>query len=79
MAVSTYLLIISGQNASIKRHRVTDCIKKKKTHLYAVYKRVNTELKTQADWKWGDGNRVSIDGNVKKTRVAVLISEKKRF
>ena len=29
MAVSTYLLIISGQNASIKRLRVADCIKKK--------------------------------------------------
>lgn len=49
MAVSTYLLIISGQNTSIKRHGVTDCIIKNKTHLYAVYKRLNTELKTHAD------------------------------
>ena len=36
-------------NAPIKRHRVADWIKKNKTHLYAAYKRLTSELKTHKD------------------------------
>ena len=28
---------------------------KKKTYLYAAYKRLISYLKRHADWKWGDG------------------------
>ena len=49
MAVSTYLSIatlnVNGLNAPIKRHRVADWIKNK-THMYAAYKRHNSDLKT---------------------------------
>ena len=49
MAISTFLSIITlntnGLNVPIKRHRVADWIKKK-TLLYAAYKRLTSELKT---------------------------------
>ena len=28
---------------------------KNKTHLYAVYKKPSSDLKTHIDWKWEDG------------------------
>ena len=28
---------------------------KNKTHLYAVYKKPTSDLKTHTDWKWEDG------------------------
>ena len=51
MAISTYLsimtLYINILNALLKRHRVAKWIKKKnKTHLYAAYKRITSDLKT---------------------------------
>ena len=27
------------------------------THIYVVYKRLTSELKTHPDWKWGYGKR----------------------
>ena len=52
MAISTYLSIITlnvnGLNAPIKRHKVADW-KKNRTHLYAAYKRLTSELKTHTD------------------------------
>ena len=53
MALNSYLSIIilnvNGLNAPIKRHRVSEWIKKKKTYLYAAYKRFMLDLKTSAD------------------------------
>jgi len=53
MALNTYLSIITlninGLNASIKRHSVSEWIKKNKTHLYAAYERLILDLKTPAD------------------------------
>lgn len=44
MAISAYLSIVTLNvnrlNAPIKRHKVTDWIKKNKTHLNAAYKRL---------------------------------------
>ena len=28
---------------------------KNKTHIYAVYKKLTSDLKTDIDWKWEDG------------------------
>lgn len=57
MSLNTYLLIITlkenGLNALIKRYRISEWIKNK-TYLYAAYKRCILDLKTRADWKWGD-------------------------
>ena len=59
-----------------------------KTQIYAIYKKPTSNLKTQIDWKWVDGNIYSIDwkwvdGNIfyangkqKKAGVAILISDK---
>ena len=48
MALCTYLSIITlnvnGLNAPIKRHRVAEWVQSK-THIYAIYKRHNSNLK----------------------------------
>ena len=53
MTLNTYLSIIilnvNGINAPIKRHRVSEWIKKNKTHLFAVYKRLILDLRTPSD------------------------------
>ena len=54
MVIGTYILIITlnvnGLNAPTKRHRLAEWIKKK-THIYAVYKRPTSDLGTCTDWK----------------------------
>ena len=54
MAIGTYISIITlninGLNAPTKRHRLAD-----KTHIYAVYKKLTSDLETHVDWKWEDG------------------------
>ena len=50
---------------------------KNKTHIYAVYKKPTSDLKTHTDWKWEDGkNILHANGKQKKAGVAILISEK---
>jgi len=54
MALDIYLSIITlnvnGLNAPIKRHKVSEWIKKKsKTHLYSAYNRFILDLKSSAD------------------------------
>ena len=50
---------------------------KKKTHLNAAYKRLTSDLKTHTDWKGGDGKKIfHANGNEKKARLAILISDK---
>ena len=54
MAIGTYISIITlnvnGLNAPTKRHRLAEQIKKKKkTHIYAVYKKPTSDIKTHID------------------------------
>ena len=50
MTLDSYLSIVTlnmnGLNDPIKTHRVSDWIKKNKTHLFAVYKRLILDLRT---------------------------------
>ena len=40
---------------------------KNKIHIYAVYKKPTSDLKTHIDWKWDDGNIYSMQmGNKRK-------------
>ena len=57
----------------------TDCLNeyKNKSHIYAVYKKPTSDLKTHTDWKWEDGKIYSMKmGSKKKAGVAILISDK---
>ena len=58
MAIVTYISIITlnvnGLNAPTKRHRLAEWIQKQ-DHIYAVYKKATSDLKTHIDWKWEDG------------------------
>ena len=49
---------------------------KNKTHIYAVYKKPTSDLKTHIDWKWGWKNIFHANGKQKKTGVAILMSDK---
>ena len=48
MVIGTYISIITlnvnGLNAPTKRHKLAEWIKKTKTHIYAVYKRLTSDL-----------------------------------
>ena len=52
MAIGTYMSIITlnrnGLNAPTKRHRLAEWIQKQ-DHIYAIYKKRNTDLKTHID------------------------------
>ena len=53
---------------------------KNKTHIYAIYKKSTSDLKTYKDWKWGDGKYIfHLNGKQKKAGVAILISDKTDF
>ena len=39
---------------------------KNKTHIYAVYKKTTSGLKTYIDWKWEDGNICSMQMLIKR-------------
>ena len=63
MEIGTYISIITlnvnGLNAPIKRHRWLNAYKNK-THIYAVYKKSTSDLKTHTDWKWENGKICSM-------------------
>ena len=52
MAIGTYISIITlnvnGLNAPTKRHRLAEWIQKQ-DHIYAVYKKATSDLKTHID------------------------------
>ena len=68
MAIGTYIstitLNVNGLNAPIKRHRLAEWINK--THIYAVNKKLASDLKTHIDWKWEDGKIYSMQMGSKK-------------
>ena len=47
--LSIITLNVNGLNVPTKRHRVSEWIKKNKTHLFAVYKRLILDLRTPLD------------------------------
>ena len=56
-----------------------DCLNgyKNKTHVYAVYKKPPSDLKTHIGWKWEDGKNIfHTNGKQKKAGLAVFISNK---
>ena len=69
MAIGTYMSIIAvnvnGLNVPTKRHRLAQLIQKK-THIYAVYKKSTSDLKTHIDWKWEDGKIYSLQMQSKR-------------
>ena len=83
MAVSTYvsvtILIVNGLNAPVKKTEWQNG-HKYKSYIYAAWKRLTSHLKTHTDWKWGNWNKVFYaNGNQKKVRVAILLSDKINF
>ena len=51
----------------------------KKTCIYAVYKRLTSDLGTHTDWQWGIEKDIPCKWNQKKAGVAILISDKIDF
>ena len=53
MAIGTYIsiiiLIINGLKAPNKRHRLTELTQKQGLYIYAVYKKLTSDLKTHID------------------------------
>ena len=49
---------------------------KNKTHIYAVYKKPTSDLKTHIDKVKGWKNIFHVNGNPKKAGVAILITDK---
>ena len=47
--ISIITLNVNELNAPTKSHRLTEWIKKNKTHIYAVYKKPTLDLKTHTD------------------------------
>ena len=48
---------------------------KNKTHIYAVYKKPTSDLKTHINWKWEDG-KIYFMQLGRKRKLAILISDK---
>ena len=69
MAIGTYIstitLNVNGLNAPTKRHRLAEWIQNK-IHIYAVYKKPTSDLKTHIDWKWEDGKIYSVQMGSKR-------------
>ena len=69
MAIGTYIstitLNVNGLNAPTKRHRLAEWIQNK-IHIYAVYKKPTSDLKTHTDWKWEDGKIYSMQMGSKR-------------
>ena len=72
MAMGTYISIITlnvnALNSLTKEPRRAEWIKKKKTHIYAAYKRLASDLTTHTNWKWGDRKRYSCKWKSKESQ-----------
>ena len=79
MAIGTHISIITlnvnGLNAPNKRHRLAEWIQNK-IHMYAVYKKPTSDLKTHRVKVRGWKNIFHANEKQKKAGVAILISEK---
>jgi exonuclease III len=77
MHLSILTLNVNGLNAPVKRHRISNCVKKKKTQPYVNYKRL-ISLKKNKHWLRFRGwkNVFQAHGPHKQAGVAILISDK---
>ena len=78
MAIGTYISIITlNVNGLNDQPKDTDWLNgyKNKTHIYAVYKKPTSDLKTHIDWKWEDGKVYSMQTE-SKAGIAILMSDK---
>ena len=72
MVIGTYISIttlnVNGLNVPTKIHRLAEWIqkKKKKRHIYAIFKGPTSDLGTHTDSNWGDGKRYSIQMEAKR-------------
>ena len=75
MAIEAYINIsittlnVNGLSAPTKRHRLAEWIEKNKTHIYAVYKKPTSNLKTHTEWKWENGKIYSMHMGSKKKKL----------
>ena len=63
MTIGTYISIITlNVNGLMLQAKDTDWLSgyKNKTHVYAVYKKLTSDLKRHIDWKWEDGKIYSM-------------------
>ena len=79
MAIGIYISIsalnVHGLNAPTKRHRLAEWIKNK-THIFTVYKKPTSGLKTyRLKVRWWK-NIFPVNGKQKKAGVTILISDK---
>ena len=51
---------------------------KNKTHIYAVYKRPISDLETHTNWKWGHGERYSMQIEILKRQSSSTYIRKKK-
>ena len=79
MAIGTYISIIilnvNRLNTPTKRHRLAEWTQKK-THIYSVYKKPTSDLKTYRLKVRGWENIFHENGKQKKAEVEILISDK---
>ena len=70
MAIGTYMSIITLNvnrlNAPTKGHRLAEWIQKQ-DHIYAVYKKPTSDLKTHIDRKWEDGKIYTMKWEAKES------------
>ena len=79
MAIGTYMSIITlNVNGLNDQPKDTDWLNgyKNKTHIYSVYRKPSSDLKTHIDWKWVWKNIFYENGKQKKAGVAILILDK---
>ena len=85
MAITTYLSIITlsvhGLNSLIKTQRIAEWIKKSKTHLYAAYKRLISEVRIFTEWSWwwdeGEGMEKIFYANRHEKKAGVILDQNK--
>ena len=73
--ISIIMLNVNGLTVTTKRHRLSEWIPQK-THIYAVYKKLSSDLKTYRLKVRGWKNIFHENGKQKKAGVAILISGK---
>ena len=69
MAIGTYISIIALNINGLNALYDTDWWNgyKNKTHIYAVYKKPTSDIKTHIDWKWEDGKIYSMQMRSKRS------------
>ena len=68
MAIGTHISIITLNVNGSNAPNYTDWLNgyQNKTHIYAVYMKPTSDLKTHIDWKWEDGKIYSMQMGSKR-------------